>query len=268
MGLGDLVLYLMTGALTGLLAGILGIGGGIIVVPALLYIFEHQDKFQAAQIMHVAVATSLAIMVLTTQAAVRAHLRLSTISYDTFHKLWPGLAFGTMMGVVLAGFLPTFFLRVLFALFLIFSAFKISMYKPRLTLSHFPSKGLNTGVMALIGLNSGLLGVGGGTLIIPYLVHCGLKPRAIPPLTGLCTLLVSVLATCMFIILSVDVHDMPKYSSGYIYWPAVFSIAIPSMFAAPLGARLMYKLPRRQLQNLFVALLLLIALDILLKSIF
>lgn len=264
----DCILYAISGAFTGLLAGILGIGGGIIVVPSLLYIFEHQALFQEAQIMHVAVASSLAIMVLTSQSAVRAHLRLSDLSFDIFHMLWPGLALGSVMGVLLAGLLPTDLLRVIFAFFLLCSATHILTKKSAYHHAAFPSKAVNMGVMSLIGLNSGLLGVGGGTLIIPYLLYCGVQSHLIPALTGMCTLLVALLATLVFMFLSGTVHDMPAYSTGYIYWPAVLAMAIPSMLFAPIGARLMYQLPRQKLQYLFVSLLFVIAIHLLVKSIF
>lgn len=258
-------IFLGTGVITGLLAGILGLGGGIIVVPALLMIFENTPLIPISLQMHVAVASSLAIMVLTTFSAIFAHLRLNESRMSLFIRLAPGLFVGTVLGVYCAEWVPTSLLKGVFACFLLFVAVKMLLMSHQLEPSHFPRPSVHHLVMLLIGTNSGLLGVGGGSLIIPYLTHHGVNVRDIPLLSAGCTFLVALVGATTFLLITPSVADLPLYSTGFIYWPAVLGIAIPSMIFAPVGAKWMYRLPTKQLRYGFIVLLGLIALNILIN---
>jgi uncharacterized protein len=126
----------------------------------------------------------------------------------------------------------------------------------------FPSIWINRLISFVIGLKSGLLGVGGGVLIIPYLTYCGVDPRRIAGVSSLCTMTVASIGTVTFMLMS---HPMvkPEFSTGYVYWPAVFWVAIFSMIAAPLGAKLSYIIPINGLRYTFVVVLLLTVLGLL-----
>ena len=263
----DLVLYgsiyAAIGIFAGLMAGILGIGGGIIVVPGLVLIFQLNHVIPENIIMHVAAGTSLAVMIFTSLASLQAHYKLGEILWSTFHKLWPGIIFGTICGAVLAEFIPTEWLKIIFALFLLSVAVKMLMDVHVTHTHHFPKNWINSLVSYAIGLKSGLLGVGGGVLIIPYLTYCGVEVRKIAAVSNLCTLTVALVGTTVFIITGLHETATIEYASGYIYWPAVLLVAIPSALIAPLGAKLNYILPVQQLKYGFVVILTLTALKML-----
>ncbi|WP_133130164.1 sulfite exporter TauE/SafE family protein [Legionella yabuuchiae] len=255
--------YALTGAFTGFMSGILGIGGGMIVVPALLYIFHYTHVVPAEVEMHVASGTSLAIMIFTAMSTIRAHHRQGEILWGIYHRLWPGIILGTIVGALLADQLSTNVLKMIFGIFLLFVGFKmladVHVERPQ----RMPSNKITGIVSSLIGLLSGLLGVGGGTLVIPYLNFCGINTRKIPAISALCTLAVSMIGTIVFIITGSNEPGLPSFSTGYVYWPAVIWVAIPSILFAPIGAHLTYTLPVQQLKYGLVAILLMAGLDLL-----
>lgn len=255
--------YGLAGAFAGLMSGILGIGGGVVVVPSLLYIFSFNPDIPYGISMHMAAGTSLAVMLLTSLASVRAHQKIEPIRWDVFHRLWPGIVLGTMTGAVLASVLPTQVLKVIFAVFLIFVAYKMLDHVHSTHKRSFPTEWKNRLVSFLIGLKSGLLGVGGGVLIIPYLTYCGVEQRRIAPISSLCTMTVAAVGTAMFMMLHHTLHG-PDFSTGYVYWPAVLSVGLASVLVAPLGARLSYVVSVVLLRYVFVGILLLTALGLLL----
>ncbi len=256
-------IYGLTGIVTGLIAGILGIGGGMIVVPALLYIFQHTQTIPASMEMQVAAGTSLAIMIFTAQASVRAHYKHGAVLWDIYHRLWPGVIIGTLAGAFLAHRLPTHWLKIIFGLFLLFISINMLL---TIHINHpqrSPGKWVNRLVTFLIGFKSGLLGIGGGALIIPYLDYCGVGVKKIPAVSALCTLTVAVIGTVAFMITGNNEPGLPAYSTGYIYWPAVILVAISSVLFAPLGARLTYILPVQQLKYGFIVILLITSINLL-----
>ena len=255
--------YAMAGALTGLMSGILGIGGGMIIVPALIYIFHHSHDIPLDLEMHAAAGTSLAIMIFTAISAISAHYRKGKILWSVYQRLWPGIIFGTIVGGLLAGVFSTGILKIIFAVFMLLVAIKM-LAEVHVERGHLmPGKWITSSVCAFVGFFSGLFGIGGGTLIIPFLNFCGINARKIPAVSSLCTLAVAMTGTIVFIVTGTNEPGMPSFSSGYIYWPAVIWIAIPSVFFAPIGARLTYTLPVQQLKYGLVVILVLAAIDIL-----
>lgn len=256
-------IYALAGAFAGLMSGIMGIGGGIIVVPALLFIFQHHSAFPPEYTMHFAAGTSLAVMLFTSQSSVRAHFKRSDILWDVYNRLWPGIVLGSITGALLADQMPTHWLQILFGLFLLLVAIKM-LSDIHVTRPHqFPRPWINRLISFLIGCKSGLLGVGGGTVIIPYLSYCGVEMKKIAPVSALCTMTVAVLGTITFIITGSNEAGLPAYTTGYVYWPAVLFVAIPSSFFAPIGANLTYTMPVKQLKYAFIVILFMTALDLL-----
>ncbi|WP_019215826.1 sulfite exporter TauE/SafE family protein [Legionella tunisiensis] len=256
-------IYALAGAFAGLMSGIMGIGGGIIVVPSLLFIFQHNPAFPSNLTMHIAAGTSLAIMLFTSQSSVRAHYRQGGILWSIYNRLWPGIVIGAVSGAILADQLPTHWLQILFGLFLLFVAFKMLSGMHIVRPQQFPRPWINNLISFLIGCKSGLLGVGGGTVIIPYLSYCGVEMPKITPVSALCTLTVAVLGTITFILTGLNEIGLPPYTTGYVYWPAVLCVAIPSSIFAPIGAKLTYILPIEQLKYGFIVILFLTAIDLL-----
>lgn len=250
------VLYLLAGSLTGLLSGVLGIGGGIIVVPSLLFIFELNSAIPPELTMHLAAGSSLAVMLFTSFASARAHHQIEPILWSVYHRLWPGVVIGTVIGAWLASKLSTVVLKYIFAVFLMFVAFKMVRSARVERDGRFPSTWMNRLVSFIIGLKSGLLGVGGGVLIIPYLTYCGVDSRRIAPVSSLCTMTVAWIGTAMFMLMN-HALEGPPYTTGYVYWPAVLGVALSSVLVAPLGAKLSYVLPIGAIRYAFVVVLLL-----------
>ncbi|KTD17800.1 permease [Legionella jordanis] len=256
-------LYAVTGCLAGFLAGVLGIGGGIILVPALVFIFQHNPDIPSHLVMHLAAGSSLAVMFLTSQSSIRAHHQLNGISWDVFRLLWPGLALGSISGVLCANFLSRGLLQGILALFLLFVAGRM-IFNPAFSSTEpaFPRLWINRSISFSIGFISGLLGIGGGTLVIPYLQYCGVELRKTIALSALATMTIALVGMLASVMTGWSEEGLPSYSTGYVYWPAVISLALLSSIFAPLGAKMAYLIPTKQLKYGFVILLLIVALDL------
>lgn len=257
------VLYALTGAFAGLMAGVLGIGGGIVVVPALVFVFHLMGDVPVSIEMHVAAGSSLAIMIVTAIASVRAHRQQGTIRMDVFQRMWPFIVIGTVVGVLLADLLPTRALEIIFGVFLLLILLNMLHNINIEYAKRYPTPWIHRLVCSVIGFKSGLLGIGGGALIIPYLNYCGVETKKIPAVSAMCTLVVSVIGTLSVMIIGHFSHAGLHYATGYVYWPAVISVAVFSALIAPFGARITYLLPVKQLKYAFIAVLFFAAINLL-----
>lgn len=251
--------YVVIGAFAGLMASVLGIGGGVIVVPGLMFIFQYNQIIPEDILMQVAAGTSLAVMIFTSQSSLRAHLKLGEVLWSIFKKLWPGIVAGVISGALIANYIPTYWLKIIFAVFLFLVAFKMLADVHVTHPARFPGVWINRLISYLIGLKSGLLGIGGGVLIVPYLTYCGVEIRKIAAVSNLCTLTVALVGTVVFMITGRDEMASIPYSTGYVYWPAVLWVGIPSSLIAPFGAKLNYALPVKQLKYGFIVIVLITA---------
>lgn len=253
------LLWLFLGTAAGFMAGILGLGGGMVVVPGLLYIFSHGTIVPPHLAMHFATGTSLASMAFTASAAARAHYHNGYMLWSAWKPLIPGLIIGALFGAIVAQFIPTDWLETFFGFFLLLMAYKLYAevgFEPEPRVQEPWIDGI---ISMLVGFFSGLLGIGGGTMIIPYLTHRGISIRKAAPVSALCTMTVAVAGTLVLIITGFFISGLPKYTSGYIYWPAVAGIVIPAYFATPLGVRLTRVLPISHLKYIFIAMVLMVA---------
>jgi uncharacterized protein len=257
--------YLLTGTVAGLLAGLLGIGGGVVLVPAFFYIFSQNSIFPQDLVMHMAVGTSLAVILFTTLSTIYAYYKRDVIRWDLFHRLWPGIAIGVVCGATIAHWLPTQKLQILFGIFLLIVSMKMlfDQRKTQVDFYGFPRPWLNGLISFISGCLSGLFGVGGGALIIPYLHYCGVEMRQIIPISALGGFTVAVIGTVIFIVMGFPKTNLPPFTTGAIYWPAVICVAIPGIIFTPIGAKLAYNLPVKQLRYVFIFFLLLTAIMLL-----
>jgi uncharacterized membrane protein YfcA len=255
LALSDTLIYAGAGVIAGLISGLMGIGGGIIVVPTLVFLFQHNSAIPHDLIMPLAIGSSLAVMVFTAQASLRIHFQMNNIFWGMYKHLAPGIILGTICGALLADKLPTQWLKALFCLFLLSIALKMIVdlkYKPKPAPRRFPKRWTGQLMSFFIGCQSGLLGIGGGTMVVPYLSYCGLELRKITPISMLCTTTVAVIGTVAFMIIGSFQTNLPAFSIGFIYWPAVFGIAITSIIFAPFGAKLTYILSAKHLKYCFI----------------
>lgn len=256
-------IFILIGALAGLMAGAIGIGGGIIIVPGLVIVFQLNHLIPESIMMHAAAGTSLAIMIFTSLAAIGVHYKIGEILWSIFDKLWPGLVLGVISGVILADFVSTYWLEIIFGIFLLMIALRMIINLHVAQSRQFPGYWINGLISYLIGVLSGLLGVGGGVLIIPYLTYCGVDARKISAVSNLCALSVGTIGALVFMITGQKEMASISYSTGYIFWPAVFLVGISSSLIAPIGAKLNYVLPLHYLKYGFIVILLLTAIKML-----
>lgn len=259
-----ILIYIMVGCFAGSLAGLLGIGGGLIVVPTLDWLLAKYG-FAHQQLMHVAAGTSLAAMIFTTSSSVLSHYRKQGMLWQTYRALLPGIMLGVIVGANLADELSSSVLRIIFAVFMIGIACRMIAIKSINQNNKKPSIWVSRGVGFLVGAKSGLLGVGGGALTLPYLTRCHVPMHKAVGVTALCSLTVAMIGTVVFIIAGGNEFGFSTYQFGYVYWPAALSIAIGSISCAPLGARLAHKLSVQRLRRIFAIFLLLVGMNMLFR---
>lgn len=256
-----LLLYILLGSMSGILAGLLGIGGGVIIVPGLAYIFSKLQIDHTA-VMHMAAGTSLGAIIFALLVAVLTHRKRNTIEWKMVWQLLPGAVIGAILGVWLAADLPTHTLKIIFSIFLIFTAIHLFFQKTSATIEIiYPKRWIQILAGLFIGAASGLLGVGGGVLAIPVLLRFGLQPHNASATSAALALFLSTVGTISFIVAGWHQPGLPVGSSGFVYWPAVFAIAITSSVFVPLGLKLATRLSGDALKRVFAIFLLIIAVD-------
>lgn len=247
-------LYLVTGAAAGLLAGMLGIGGGLIIVPILVFIFAAHG-FSPDRILHLALGTSLATIIVTSISSARAHHAHNAVNWDSVRRITPGIAVGCLLGAWLAAQLDTRPLKLLFAVFEFYVGTQLL-----LQFTPHPSRSLPGcfGMIAMgifIGVMSSLVGIGGGTLFVPFMVYCNRSMREAVGTSSAIGLPIAIFGSLGYMVSGWGVEALPPYSLGFVYLPAAVGIALVSIFTAPLGARLAHRLPVALLKKLFALLL-------------
>lgn len=242
--------YLLLGATAGLFAGLFGIGGGIILVPALTWIFSNQGM-PTDLVLLVAIATSLATIILTSISSVVAHHKRGAIQWGIVLRFAPAILVGSLVGTLIAQQLEPGTLKIIFGVFLIGVAIQTGLQiKPKKQTLWLNKWSCGFGG-ALIGACSSLLGIGGGTLTVPFLLKCQQPIRNAVAISSACGFPIAVAGTIGYIILGWNVPDRSTWSLGYIYGPAFIGIVASSVLFAPIGAKLAHSLPTKQLKRLF-----------------
>lgn len=258
----DIASFLALGLVAGLLAGMLGIGGGVVVVPALIWIFQHQG-LPGDIVPHLAIGTSLAAIVFTSLSAIRAQHKRRAIDWPVVRLLAPATLLGGFASGYLAGDIPAHVLKGSFAVFLLLVGTQFVLdWKPA---AHWrlPGRIGLWGTGLGIGSLSALLGIGGGNITVPFLHACNLElKRAIAISTAL-GLPIALFGAAGFVLSGWGHAALPAGSLGYVALPALAAIAAPAILVAPLGVRLSHDLPVRRLKRTFGVLVLAIALRML-----
>jgi uncharacterized membrane protein YfcA len=250
----SLLTYLATGVVAGVLAGLLGIGGGLVIVPALAGIFALQG-FPDALLMHFALGTSLATIVPTSIASLLAHHRRGSVHWGVVRSLTPGILLGALTGAWLAGQSSSAGLRVFFGCFEVLVALQLAFGRQPTMHRELPGVFGQELAGLLIGAVSSLLGIGGGTLTVPYLRWNGVDIRAAIGTAATCGLPIALAGSVGYILAGPGIGAVPGWNSGFIYWPALAGIVLASVPMAPLGAALAHRLPRQRLVRVFALVL-------------
>ena len=249
------LIYGGLGVIAGLLAGLLGVGGGIVIVPMLTYTFAAL-KFTAGQIHHLALGTSLATIVFTSFASFRAHHGQGAVNWPVVRNIAPGIVAGTLAGSWVAARLNGTFLKGFFILFTFFVALQMLLdIRPKPS-RQLPGRPALFGVGAVIGAISSLVGIGGGSMSVPFLAWCNVTMYAAIGTSAAIGFPIALAGAAGYVINGWGTTNLPPHALGYVYLPAMIGIAAASYCTAPLGARLAHSLPVPRLKKVFACLLL------------
>jgi len=252
-----LTTYLALGAAAGLMAGLLGVGGGLIIVPVLAHLFLAQGV-EPQVVMHLALGTSLATIIFTSISSVRAHHRRGAVRWPIFWRIVPGILVGAQLGAWLAHLMPGADLRIVFGLFELAVAVQM-WFGAAPELGSEPPGGWAMGVGGVvIGTVSAIVGIGGGTLTVPFLVWGNQTMREAVATSAAVGLPIALSGAAGYLWIGLGSAGLPDAAVGYIHLPALLGICLASVLSAPLGAHLAHRLPAAKLKRgfaLFLALL-------------
>ncbi len=259
----EFLLYLLLGACAGVLAGLFGVGGGMIIVPVLVFSFAAQG-FAPEVLTHLAVGTSLATIVFTSINSVIAHHKRGAVIWPVVGWMTLGILVGTVLGGLTAAAIQGPMLQKIIGAFAIAMAIQMGFnLRPRAA-GAIPGRGALGAAGGLIGWASAIFGIGGGSLTVPFLVW-----RSVPMQQAVATsaaggLPIALAGAASFMATGWSQPALPEWSLGFVYLPAMVGIAATSMFFARLGAHLAHRLPALVLRRLFALLLLGVGLNFLL----
>lgn len=257
-----LLAYLVLGVLTGLLAGLFGIGGGAVMVPVLTVMFAAQG-FAPEYVVHLALGTSMATIIPTSLSSLNAHHKHGAVLWSAVRGLAPGILLGTFAATFLAAMLSPRPLAVFFCVFMSYVAAQMILNRKPSPSRQLPGALGLASVGAGIGSISALVAIGGGTMTVPFLTWCNVRLQTAIGTSAAVGLPIALAGATGYLINGWGTAGLPDHTLGFVYWPAVLAMAAASLFSAPLGAKLAHKLPVATLKKLFAALIIVLALQML-----
>lgn len=252
----ELIIFLAIGALAGFTAGIFGIGGGLIIVP-LLYVVFTQMGYEPEVIMHMALGTSLATIIVTSISSSIAHHKNGAVIWSTFKNLAPGLVIGSFLGAGIAGLLSGANLQLIIGVFVIWVAYKMITGTRHVIDQHsvLPSAFKQFCAGTGIGVASAIFGIGGGSLTVPYLNYYGVVMQRAVGTSAACGLPIAIAGAFGFIFFGMKEQVNVPNSIGFVHIYAFLGISIMSFFTAKLGAKTAHRLSPVMLKKCFAILL-------------
>ena len=253
-----LLAYLLLGAFVGFFAGLLGVGGGGIMVPVLTTLFAAQG-FPREHLVHVALGTSMAAIVMTSISSLRAHHAHGAVRWDIVRGITPGVLLGTFGGTFIASLVDSAPLAIFFGCFMAYVSLQMILnVKPKPT-RELPGQAGMVGVGGGIGLVSALVAIGGGSLSVPFMTWCNVKMQHAIGTSAAIGLPIALAGALGYLINGWGSSGLPDWSIGYVYLPALVLVSAVSTFTAPLGARLAHRLPVATLKKVFAGVLILLS---------
>jgi len=254
-----LAAYIGLGLVVGFVAGLLGVGGGLIIVPVLIMLL-HAQGLATGMEPQLALGTSLASILITSLSSVRAHHRHGAVEWPLVRRITPGVLLGTLAGALFAAQMPALVLKVFFIAFLFYAAAQMWLdFKPAPQRA-LPGRIGTALAGGVIGAVSSWVGIGGGTLSVPFMLwHNVTLHRAIATSAAI-GFPIAIAGAVGYVLGGWNVDGLPPGSAGFVYLPALAGIVIGSVFTAPLGARTAHRLPVRPLKRIFALLLATLAL--------
>lgn len=255
--LSEVFAFICLGVASGLLSGLLGAGGGLVVVPGLLIIFRFLP-IPANLLMHVAIGTSLATMIIVSLRSLLAHLRHKVSFFPIYKQMAPGVVIGVVLGGILAHFIHSHFLRIAFGGFVFVMAYRLLFQKTQTVTKVLPGKFGMLLAGTFTGLLSGLLGVAGSAFSVPFLTNRSIKMHVAIIVSIVIAMTVSVFGAVTFAVTGLHAAGLPAWSTGYIYWPAWLGVVVGGSLAAPVGAKLSHRISDKRLKQFFAAFLIIV----------
>ena len=258
------MVYLTVGAAAGFLAGLLGIGGGFVVVPTLIW-FWHFQPIPDSILTHLAIGTAHATVIVTAISSVMAHHRRGAVLWAVLRQLTTGVAIGAFVGVTIAQALPGDVLRKIYGAFVLLIAIQMIFAQRSVPQSDLPGFRGMLAAGGVVGTISAINGIGGASMVVAFLTWCRINIREAIGTASACGLPVSIASTIGFIAAGWNTPNLPEWSIGYVYLPAVLAIVAASIAAAPLGAKLSHSLPTATLKKGFAGFLVFIGTNMLIS---
>ncbi len=254
---------IIAGIFVGLLAGLLGVGGGTVIVPILVWLFQSHPEIPANSLMQIAIGTSLATIMITSISSIIAHHRHGAVRWPVMWQLTPGIILGTGLGALVADALPSNTLKIIFAIFILIISVQLGISAPPAPHRQLPTWLGMTVAGIIIGQVSALVGIGGGSLTVPFLVWCNVPIRNAVATSAACGFPIAISGTVSFILMGLDATDLPAWTTGYVYWPAFIAIVPTSLLFAPVGAKLAHTVPVALLKKFFAVFLAIVGIKML-----
>jgi uncharacterized membrane protein YfcA len=250
--------YALAGAFVGFLAGLLGIGGGMTLVPILAAMFLAQGMTPEHNV-HLALGTCMASIMFTSGSSVREHHRLGAVDWAIAKRMCPGMIAGTLASTSAAGFLPQRALAITFAFIVYAGAVQILLGRKPTATRTLPNPAPLFAVGAVIGAISGLVSAGGSFLSMPFLMLCGVPVRTAIATAAAMGIPIGMIGTIGYIGTGWNVPNLPSWSLGFVHVAALLPLVATSMFTAPYGARAAHRMPVATLRKIFACSLFLLA---------
>lgn len=249
--------YLAIGGVVGLFAGMLGVGGGLLIIPSLAYALEAQG-FPREYVLHIAIGTAMASIMFTSVSSTRAHALRGSVRWDIARAMTPGILVGSLLGAILAKFISTRMLALYFAAFVCYLAINmVTGTRTKVGAQPPGSIGIFTAGFVISGLCS-LLAMGGAVMTVPFMLRWRISMVQAIGTAAAVGFPIALGGTVGYVMSGWD-SALPKWSIGYVYLPALAALTFASVLAAPLGARIAHRVPDKVLQLIFSSLLLVLA---------
>lgn len=259
----EFVLYALLGAIAGTSAGLLGIGGGLIMVPALLMIFP-EIGINGDHMVHMAIGTSLGAIVFSSISSVYSHHRHGGVMWGLFAKVAPGVVLGAVLGSAIAHYLPGDILKRIFGSLEILIAIHMGIGRQPAPSRQLPSIVPLGGFSVVVGSIASIMGMGGGAMTTPFFMWCNVAARNAIATSAAIGLPTAISGSIGYIFTGWGQQGLPSWSFGYVYLPALLGIVLFSMGFAPIGAWLAHRLPAKTLKRIFAFVLMGLGLNMLL----
>lgn len=261
----ELFLYLLLGIFSGILAGLFGIGGGIIIIPVFFSIFKNIVGVPDEALAHTVLGSSLGVIVFSSLASTYSHNKREAVIWEILKLIAPSICVGASLGALTASFISSSNLQVLVALFLVLISIQMIFEFPP------PSQNPKTNVVGPvvvgsgIGWLSGIFGIGGGVFSVPYFYHRGLQMTQAIGSSAACGIPIAISGSISYMVVGSDIENLPEYSLGYVYLPSVIIVGLASAWSAIVGVRAAHRIKQKKLRLAFALLLMIMGLNLLLR---